>query len=89
MTTVDSQVELAITPLTGTTGAEIPGVGLRQPLMPATRGGHTRAWRRTPVLTLGGGACAVRLVSASKATGNTPSAGGDLLSSNRRWKRGV
>jgi alpha-ketoglutarate-dependent taurine dioxygenase len=36
VTTVDSQVELAITPLTGTTGAEIRGVSLRQPLTSAT-----------------------------------------------------
>jgi alpha-ketoglutarate-dependent taurine dioxygenase len=36
VTTVDSQVELAVTPLTGTTGAEIRGVSLRQPLSSAT-----------------------------------------------------
>jgi hypothetical protein len=36
VTTVDSQVELAVTPLTGTTGAEIRGVSLRQPLPLAT-----------------------------------------------------
>ena len=35
MTTVASNVELAITPLTGTTGAEIRGVSLREPLPPA------------------------------------------------------
>src|ERR1700691_2519345 len=32
MTTIESTVELAITPLTGTTGAEIRGVDLREPL---------------------------------------------------------
>jgi alpha-ketoglutarate-dependent taurine dioxygenase len=36
VTTVASNVELAITPLTGTTGAEIRGVSLREPLPPAT-----------------------------------------------------
>jgi alpha-ketoglutarate-dependent taurine dioxygenase len=36
VTTIDSHVDLAITPLTGTTGAEIRGVSLRQPLPPAT-----------------------------------------------------
>lgn len=35
MTAVDSKVELDISPLTGTTGAEIRGVNLRQPLTPA------------------------------------------------------
>jgi taurine dioxygenase len=36
VTTVASNVELAITALTGTTGAEIRGVSLREPLQPAT-----------------------------------------------------
>ena len=36
MTTIASRVELAITPLTGTTGAEIRGVSLHQPLPLAT-----------------------------------------------------
>jgi alpha-ketoglutarate-dependent taurine dioxygenase len=36
VTTVESQVELAITPLTGTTGAEIRGVSLREPLAAGT-----------------------------------------------------
>jgi alpha-ketoglutarate-dependent taurine dioxygenase len=36
VTTVAPSVELAITPLTGTTGAEIRGVSLREPLPPAT-----------------------------------------------------
>jgi alpha-ketoglutarate-dependent taurine dioxygenase len=36
VTTVESQIELAVTPLTGTTGAEIRGVSLRQPLPAST-----------------------------------------------------
>jgi alpha-ketoglutarate-dependent sulfate ester dioxygenase len=36
MTTVASTVQLDITPLTGTTGAEIRGVNLHEPLDPTT-----------------------------------------------------
>jgi taurine dioxygenase len=36
VTTVASNVELAITPLTGSTGAEIRGVSLHEPLQPVT-----------------------------------------------------
>jgi len=43
MTTIAHGVDLAITPLTGTTGAEIRGVSLREPLDPATVAGIQRA----------------------------------------------